>query len=325
MTLKSFLMKWQITSLLLLFGLTSCAPGVQTQLPEPVPELTSTSFAATRPEATYTSTSPSPTLAQVCDPLAADFCITDGHFLFQNPILPPDNTFVDTIYRYGTTHNETRDPHHGVEFLNKFGTPVHAAGDGEVQFAGPDNEALYSPWDDFYGNLIVIRHADERYTLYAHLSEINVEAGAEVKTGDLIGEVGQSGAATGSHLHFEVRQGSDGTDYLSTQNPELWLIPNEDEEGHMLGAISFSILDANSDFQFAEFTARYHLDNNGPKIKSHYVVTYAKDLTYGDENAVLGDLPPGYYRVALKHNGYLYERWVGVESGMLTEVVFVVK
>jgi hypothetical protein len=44
-----------------------------------------------------------------------------------------------------------------------------------------------------------------------------------------------------------------------------------------------------------------------------------------DENAALGDLPPGYYYVALKHNGYLYERWVEVESGKVSQVVFIVK
>ncbi|MDX1377401.1 MAG: M23 family metallopeptidase, partial [Anaerolineales bacterium] len=288
--------------------------------------LTSTPIAVSRPETTPEFISPSPTpLQPLCDSFAEDFCITDGHFIFRNPILPPDNTFIDTTYRYGSTQNETRDPHHGVEFLNKFGTPVHAAGDGVVQFAGSDNEAIYSPWKGFYGNLIVIRHADEMYTLYAHLSEINVEAGDDVKTGDLIGEVGQSGAATGSHLHFEVRQGGDGTNYFSTQNPELWLVPNKDENENLLGVISFSILDANSDFQFAEFTTRHHADKNGPKIKSHYVVTYAKDMVNGDENAALGDLPPGFYRVALKYNGHLFERWVEVESGKLTQVVFVVE
>lgn len=269
---------------------------------------------------------PSPTATQIgCDPFIEDFCITDGRFLFQNPIFPPGNTFVDTTYRYGSTQNGMREPHHGVEFLNRFGTPVHAAGDGTVQFAGPDKEALFSPWVDFYGNVVVIRHADEMYTLYAHLSKIDVKAGDEVKAGDLIGEIGQSGVATGSHLHFEVRKGGDGRDYFSTQNAELWLIPNEDKDGNSFGAISFSILDENSNFVFAEFTARYHLEKNGPKIKSYYVVTYAKDMVLGDENAALGDLPPGYYRVALKYNGHLYERWVEVKSGKLTRVVFVVK
>jgi hypothetical protein len=261
----------------------------------------------------------------LCDLLSADFCITDGHFLFQNPIYPPDNTFVDITYRYGSTQNGAREPHHGVEFLNRLGTPVHAARDGVVQFASQDHEALYSPWADFYGNVIVIRHADEMYTLYAHLSKVDVRIGDEVRAGDLIGEVGKSGVAIGSHLHFEIRKGGDGTDYFSTQNPELWLMPNRDENGDLFGAISFSIVDENSNFQSAEFTARYYLDKNEPKVKSHYVATYSSDMMRGEENAALGDLPPGWYRVALKYNGQIYERWVEVESGKLTQVVIVVK
>jgi len=269
---------------------------------------------------------PSATATQIaCDPFAVDFCITEGHFIFQNPVFPPDNTFVDTTYRYGSTQNGSREPHHGVEFLNKFGTPVHAAGDGLVQFAGPDKEALYSPWRDFYGNVVVIRHKNDMYTLYAHLSKIDVQEGDEVKAGDLIGEVGQSGVATGSHLHFEVRMGGDGTDYFSTQNPELWLIPNKNENGDYLGAISFSVLSQDSKFQFVEFTARYFREKNGTKIKSHYIVTYPRDMALGEENAALGDLPPGYYYVALKSNGQIFERWVEVESGKLTKAVIIVK
>lgn len=306
--------------------LVSCAPVIQPAAAEAFPTSTTMPFVVTTTEIAPTLISPSPTATQVpCDPFVEDFCITDGRFLFQNPIFPPGNTSVDTTYRYGSTQNGTREPHHGVEFLNRFGTPIHAAGDGTVQFAGPDKEAVYSPWTDFYGNVVVIRHADEMYTLYAHLSKLNVQAGDGVKAGDLIGEVGQSGVAIGSHLHFEVRKGGDGTDYFSTQNPELWLKPSEDANGNLLGAIAFSVLDENSSFVFAEFTARYHLDKNGPKIKSHYVVTYAKDMMRGDENAALGDLPPGFYRVALKYNGHLYERWVEVQSGRLTQVVFVVK
>ena len=298
---------------------------VQPAVAEALPTVTATTLATNVPDVTPVRIVPSPTATQVpCDPFAVDFCISEGHFLFQNPILPPGNTFVDTAYRYGSTQNGTREPHHGVEFLNKFGTPVHAAGDGEVQFAGPDKEALYSPWKDFYGNVVVIRHSDEMYTLYAHLSKIDVQAGDEVKAGDLIGEVGQSGVATGSHLHFEVRKGGDGTDYFLTQNPEIWLVPNKDENGDLFGAVSFSIIDEASSFQFVEFTARYHKDKNGPKVKSHYVVTYWKDMTNGKENAALGDLPPGWYRVALKYNSQVYERWVEVQSGKLTRVVFVV-
>ena len=321
-------MKQFVLILLTVFFLTSCAPVAQTAVAQSLPTSTKMPFATSTPESTPTYISPkapSPTVTEApCDPFAVDFCITDGHFIFQNPIFSPGNTFVDITYPYGSTQDGTREPHHGVEFLNKFGTPVHAAADGVVQFAGPDKEAMYSPWKNFYGNVVVIRHADEISTLYAHLSKVDVQVGDQVKAGYLIGEVGQSGVATGSHLHFEVRRGGEGTDYFSTQNPELWLIPNEDENSELLGAISFSIVDDNSKFQFSVFTARYFLDKSGPTINSHYGTTYAKDMMLLDENAALGDLPPGNYYVALKSNGQFYERWIEVKSGKLTRVVFVV-
>ena len=328
-------MKQLLYFFLSIFVLTSCAPAEKPVVAEPLTELSPTPTISPFIDPVSTLLHPSPTATQLpltptathnpCDPLGVDFCVTEGYFIFQNPIYPPDNTFVDTSYRYGTTQNGARDPHHGVEFLNKFGTPVHAAGGGVVQFAGPDDDRVYSPWKDFYGNVVVIQHTDGVYTLYAHLSKINVATGDDVESGDQIGEVGQSGVATGSHLHFEVRKGGDGTDYFSTQNPELWLIPNNDEMDSPLGAIAFSILDANFNFQLAEFTARYHQDKNDLNITTHYVVTYVKDMMSGEENAALGDLLPGYYRLALKHNGRLYERWVEVESGKLTKVIFVVK
>jgi len=319
-------MKQFIILILSIFLLTSCASAVQTAVAQSLPTSTGTPSPVQTTEPTVITMPPLPTATQVaCDLLAVDFCVSEGHFIFQNPIFPPLNTFVDTTYRYGSTQDNKRDPHHGVEFLNKYGTPVHAAGDGVVQFAGPDKEAAYSPWKDFYGNVIVIRHENEMYTLYAHLSKIDVKEGDFVRAGDLIGEVGQSGVAIGSHLHFEVRKGGDGTDYFSTQNPELWLIPNKDENGNPFGVISFAILNQELKFQFAEFTARYYHDKNGPKIKSHYVETYSKDMMRLDENAALGDLPAGYYYVALKYNGQFYERWIEVQSGRLTQVGFVLK
>jgi murein DD-endopeptidase MepM/ murein hydrolase activator NlpD len=313
--------------LLFILFLNSCAPAAAPAAAEALPSVTAAPQATVLPpSAVPSAVVPSPTAtAEGCNPFAADFCITDGHFIFQIPIQPPGNTVVDVSYRYGSTQDGRREPHHGVEFLNKFGTPIHAAGDGVVQFAGPDKEALYSPWKNFYGNVVVIRHANEMYTLYGHLSKINVQAGDEVRAGDVIGEVGQSGVATGSHLHFEVRRGGDGTDYFSTQNPELWLVPNRNEDGMLLGAISFSVLNENLEFIFADFTARYHLDKNAPKVKSYYGATYATDMMLGEENAALGGLPPGFYRVALTFNGQIYERWVEVQSGKLTQVVFVVK
>ena len=316
-------MKRISTLLILLFILISCAP---VQTPQSLPSVVPTKF---EPIPTSTSTLIpillfSTITPVACDPFTVDFCISDGHFILQRPVKPPANDSVDSTYRYGSTANGTRDPHHGVEFVNESGTPVYATADGEVIFAGPDEEAIYSPWKNYYGNLVVIEHNNELFTLYAHLSEINVQAGQKILIGDKVGEIGRTGDAIGSHLHFEVRRG-DVQDYFATQNPELWLAPNKDESGKLLGALMISIIDQGFVFQYAEFTMDYHLDRNEPRAKSYYVVTYTRDMMTGDENAALGDLPPGDYRIALEYNGQLYERWVEVESGKLTQVMLVVK
>jgi len=309
--------------LIFLIILQSCVP---IQTPQSLPTIAPTVF---EPIPTSTST-PIPvflfsTMTPVaCDPFAVDFCITDGHFILQRPVKPPANDSVDSTYPYGSTANGTREPHHGVEFVNGSGTPVYAAADGMVIFAGPDEEAIYSPWQNYYGNLVVIKHNDGLFTLYAHLSKIDVQAGQEVLAADKIGEVGRTGAAIGSHLHFEVRR-RDVQDYSATQNPELWLAPNKDGRGKLLGTLMISIVDQGFDFQYAEFTIDYHPDRNQPRVKSYYVTTYTRDMMTGDENAALGDLPSGDYRIALKYNGQLYERWVEVESGKLTQVVIAVK
>jgi hypothetical protein len=226
---------------------------------------------------------------------------------------------VDGTYRYASTANGTRDPHHGVEIGRDYGDPVHAAADGTVIFAGPDKVAVYGPWTNFYGNMIVIRHADDLFTLYAHLSKIEVQTGQAVQAGQKIGEVGQTGAATGSHLHFEVRQG-EVENYFSTVNPELWLLPTQAD----FGVVALSVVDGKGDFQRARLTVENHSDS-GEVLAAYYLDTYHPQMAVREENAALSDLPAGRYRIALIQNGYLYERWVEVQSGKLTQVVIVVK
>ncbi|HLO32116.1 MAG TPA: peptidoglycan DD-metalloendopeptidase family protein [Anaerolineales bacterium] len=271
------------------------------------------------------SPSITPTLEPSCDPFSTDFCITEGHFILQRPIHPPAHDLVDPTYLYGSTADGTREPHHGVEFPNKSGTPVYAAGRGTVIFAGPDTAATYSPRVNFYGNLVVIAHADGLFTLYAHLSRVDVTAGQQVLVGDQIGEVGLTGVAIGSHLHFEVRQG-DVQDYFATQNPELWLAPETGTDGNLLGTLMISVVDQDHRLvSYAAYTIRYYPDQKKKPVKSYYGETYSPDMLRGAENAVLGELPPGHYRIAVEGNGKVYERRVEVESGKLTQVVFVVK
>jgi murein DD-endopeptidase MepM/ murein hydrolase activator NlpD len=253
-----------------------------------------------------------------------DFCITEGHFIFQRPIQSPANNLIDPIYGYGSTANGTREPHHGVEFSNPSGTPVHAAAEGTVIFAGPDREAAYAPWGDFYGNLVVIEHADDLFTLYAHLSRIDVLVNQEVFAGEKIGEVGRTGGAIGSHLHFEVRRG-DVEDYFGTQNPDLWLIPAKDPNGTPFGTLMISLVDEGGNLiKNANFTIGYYSDPSQPPARVYYAIPYSHDLLLGEENTVLGELSAGKYRIAVEMNGQIMERWVEVEWGKLTQVVFVV-
>lgn len=313
----------------ILLLLSSCAPVSSSQV---LPTVTSTpvppqpTFTVVPLTATFTAAPPTATSTpEPCNPLQADYCVTDGHFVFQRPIYLPANAVIDPTYAYGSTANGVRDPHHGVEFLNKFGTPVHAAGDGIVIFAGPDKEAIYSPWPNFYGNLVVIQHADNLYTLYAHLSKINVLVSQSISVGEQIGEVGQSGTATGSHLHFEVRQGN-GSDYFATENPELWLVPNPGENGQPMGAIQIVI--QNTDGQLvhlAKLTLQRYDAQNLPVGLPVYNASYEKSLIHGEENAAISDLPPGKYRMAMQYYGGYQERWVEVQSGKLTQVVFLVQ
>lgn len=86
--------------------------------------------------------------------------------------------------------------HTGVDFLVGTGTPVHSVAAGTVVSAG---------WDGAYGNDVIIKHADGKYTLYAHQSKLLVSAGQTVTEGRQIGLSGATGNVTGPHLHFEVR------------------------------------------------------------------------------------------------------------------------
>jgi hypothetical protein len=319
-------MKWILTSLLLI--LVSCSNPQSIETPTAAntdviataasPSSTATTIPSVPPTITFTPAPP-------CDPFRAEYCISDGHFLLHRPIQPPANDRIDPVYGYGSTANGTRDPHHGVEFSNQSGTPVYAAAAGTVIFAGPDEEAVYAPWGNFYGNLVVIKHSDDLFTLYAHLSKIDILVDQKILAGHKIGEVGRTGGAIGSHLHFEVRRG-DVEDYFATQNPELWLSPPKDLSGNFFGTLIISVVDeAGTLVKDVNFTIGYYSNPARGPDKVYYVIPYSPDLLLGEENAALGELSAGKYRIAVEMNGQILERWVEVESGRLTQVVFVVK
>lgn len=90
--------------------------------------------------------------------------------------------------------------HLGVDLAAAEGTPVFASDSGTVVYAG---------WNDSgYGNLVAIDHNNGNKTIYAHLSSIMVQCGANVNSGAMIALSGNTGKSTGGHLHFEIRSGS---------------------------------------------------------------------------------------------------------------------
>ena len=103
--------------------------------------------------------------------------------------------------RFGRRHHPVLNKmrlHKGVDYAAKTGTPIKAAGDGKIIFRGTKGG---------YGRAIIIKHGGRYSTLYAHMSRYKkgLRAGKYVKQGQIIGYVGRSGRATGSHLHYEFR------------------------------------------------------------------------------------------------------------------------
>lgn len=92
--------------------------------------------------------------------------------------------------RWGKMHN-------GLDIAVSTGTPIKAAADGRVSFAG---------WNGGYGILVIVDHGNGIETRYAHNSRLNVKVGQKVERGQVVSYSGNTGVSTGPHLHFEIRQ-----------------------------------------------------------------------------------------------------------------------
>jgi murein DD-endopeptidase MepM/ murein hydrolase activator NlpD len=110
---------------------------------------------------------------------------------------------VHTRYRLTSGFGGRNDPingsarmHEGQDMAGDYGTSIYATADGTVTYAG---------WENGYGRLIKIRHIQGIETRYGHLSQIDVAVGQKISRGEKIGDMGNSGRSTGTHLHYEVR------------------------------------------------------------------------------------------------------------------------
>jgi len=255
------------------------------------------------------------TLATLASPSVSQADAPPTHYLLARPIPLTSVVQAQRGFPYGWTRNGTSPIHHGVDLLNPIGTPVLAAGDGTVFYAGSDANNVFGPYANFYGNVVVIQHdfaAPEGgavFTLYGHMIKLTVQTGQRVKRGQQIGAVGKTGIALWYHLHFEVRVGNP-QDYNAVRNPELWYAP-QPGTGKVIGRM----VDANGGLAMG---LRYTIVT---KVVVYPSWTYAEatmpsDPTY-HENFVLGDLPADCYRFRVRNGegGYAYDDQFCIAAG----------
>jgi murein DD-endopeptidase MepM/ murein hydrolase activator NlpD len=142
--------------------------------------------------------------APAAKPAAAKAASTSGY------TAPLDHVTLGTAYHQAGSM-WSKGYHTGVDFIASTGTKVKSIASGTVVSAG---------WGGSYGNQVVVKHADGRYSQYAHLSSLSVSAGQTVSAGQQLGLSGATGNVTGPHLHFEVRT---TPDFGSDMDPLAYL------------------------------------------------------------------------------------------------------
>lgn len=114
--------------------------------------------------------------------------------------------------RINPNDNTTTEKHTGIDIDTNLSLKVTASADGEVQKVG---------FDERFGNFVILRHNKTYSTCYAHLEEVKVTEKEKIKKGRLVGIAGETGNATGKHLHFEIRKGDERVD------PQKYIFKNE--------------------------------------------------------------------------------------------------
>lgn len=220
-----------------------------TQKPTPTPESTATPAPTAEPTAAPTVTpevtatptavptsTPEPSAVPSASPVVTP---TPTPTPSPQPVANPvklehdvlDNAETDCIYLFPVPNSreitqEYSAEHKAIDIAASSGSPVYAAEDGTVSYVQIWDGSYDTTGMMSYGHMVEIRHADGNTTLYAHLSEINVQQGEKVVRGQRIGRVGSTGNATGPHLHFEVitSEGkADPAEYLWTM-PGEWIM-----------------------------------------------------------------------------------------------------
>lgn len=215
-----------------------------TQEPTPTPESTATPAPTAEPTAVPTATpgvTATPTAVPTSTPEpsavpSASPVVTPTPTPSPQPVANPvklehdvlDNVDKDCIYLFPVPNSseitqEYSAEHKAIDIAASSGSPVYAAEDGTVSYVQIWDGSYDTTGMISYGHMVEVRHADGNTTLYAHLSEINVQQGEKVVRGQRIGRVGSTGNATGPHLHFEVITSEGKADPAEY----LWAMPGE--------------------------------------------------------------------------------------------------
>lgn len=135
--------------------------------------------------------------------------IEDGIFIgFLWPVR--GSTSSSYGFRKDPINSATIAHHTGIDIVSPPGSFAAASKSGIVIFTGPSGG---------YGNLVILRHANDMETRYGHLGKILIKKGTVVRPGQILGLIGNTGRTTGNHLHFEIRKKRRALD------PLKWLIP----------------------------------------------------------------------------------------------------
>ena len=192
-------------------GVTATPTAVPTSTPE------SSAVPSASPVVTPTPT-PTPSPQPVANPVKLEHDVLDN--------VDKDCIYLFPVLNSSEITQEYSAEHKAIDIAASSGSPVYAAEDGTVSYVQIWDGSYDTTGMMSYGHMVEIRHADGNTTLYAHLSEINVQQGEKVVRGQRIGRVGSTGNATGPHLHFEVitSEGkADPAEYLWTM-PGEWIM-----------------------------------------------------------------------------------------------------
>lgn len=133
---------------------------------------------------------------------------------------PVKYTHINSLFNMHRMHPVTHvvRPHTGIDLAAPIGTPMYSIGDGKITFIG---------WEGAYGNIVKIQHDEKYSSMYAHMLRFapGLSKNSTVKRGQLIGFLGQTGNATGPHVHFEVRIHNVPVNPLTVELPYATGIP----------------------------------------------------------------------------------------------------